>query len=721
MMSARPILNSDGEGPIRGTLLFGRFLDGRELTTLAVDMDQVYAFSDEVLVGGKGAISLQDISGTHMTGSITFLNLSGEACLTLETELTRDVFRQGVSTFRLVNGYFATIVVVLLLTLFLVFRQHLFVPVRDLMTGAIRLADGDIAHRVGHLDDDELGQLGRAFNSMADRIQSSQESLFSQVEARTVELEEANHQLQLEIQERNEVEQSLIRSEKQYRTIFFSTGTAMAILDEENTVLLANTKLAELVQLPLAKLEGNSSWQDYIVAEDLSAWTSHSRVVDFDEYSDDNVLQIRLKGAKGGLHHIHIGITRLPESNHKVASFIDITPLRESQEALIRSNQLAAVGTLASGVAHQFNNINASVLGYAELGLEDPHLSDRIRKYFDRISASAQRAKSITHNLLSFGGEHSTEMRRANINLVIQDTLSLLQEDLVQEGITTKLDLAPLEDCLLDAPRIGQVFLHILRNASQAVLDCQRKEISIESHLEGEMVHFDIRDSGCGINEEDLKMIFTPFFSTKGEHSREDSPQQRLKGVGLGLSVCATIIKQHQGHIEVKSEVGKGTVVSLALPYSVETGVHALPSPVATAAPKTRVPRVIVIEDEPDVRDLISRVLTSRGILCDVTDDGGEALHRIVTEQYGLAIVDIQMPKMDGLLFIEQLQVVEEVERPPCLIVTGKVGDTGIESLRKTPGCIGVLCKPFDIDDLYQTVSASLGLSALEEDRGEPS
>ncbi|MCF6180070.1 MAG: response regulator, partial [Geopsychrobacter sp.] len=393
----------------------------------------------------------------------------------------------------------------------------------------------------------------------------------------------------------------------------------------------------------------------------------------------------------------------------------DITERKHSEEMLILSERMAAVGTMASGIAHEFNNIHTSVLGYAELGVRLEDISERGRTYFDTIRTSSLRARDLTSNLLGCSSHQSSKMAHADLNKTVRESFTLIEREFISDGVVIQSAFGEVPHFLMDRTQIGQVVLNFLINARHSVIGCPEKKISISSGGDQREAWVRVEDNGCGIPQDKLKKIFTPFFSTKGEYALADSPQATVRGSGLGLAVCHTIAKNHGGRIEVESRVGFGSSFALYLPMSGVRDEGSIGAEIAY--PKLFVNpqiggRILVIDDEENVRDLIRQTLTGQGYEVVTTDDGQEGLRIISDEGVDLVLVDRQMPKMNGLDFLCQLQRIEEPQRPLAMVVTGKMTDA-TASAQTDLDVYATLAKPFIIDELHALVHA-----ALQQKRG---
>jgi len=230
--------------------------------------------------------------------------------------------------------------------------------------------------------------------------------------------------------------------------------------------------------------------------------------------------------------------------------------LRKIQAKLMQSEKLASLGRLASGVAHEINSPLNGILAFSHLLMRRLKDNPELQKELEIIVKEATRVSAIVRGLLDFSRESKPQKRPCNINDLILHTLSLVERQAVFQNIRIARNLdSQVPILLLDANQIQQVFMNILLNAADAMSNQGTLTIS-SSHVPGDpFVQLKFADTGCGIPEENLNKIFDPFFTTKADK----------KGTGLGLAVSYGIIERHRGRIEVQSEVGRGTTVTIHL------------------------------------------------------------------------------------------------------------------------------------------------------------
>ncbi len=262
---------------------------------------------------------------------------------------------------------------------------------------------------------------------------------------------------------------------------------------------------------------------------------------------------------------VSVALVPLDDDHYTVAVARDLSARRRRERREIRAERLAAVGTLASGVAHEFNNINFLVRGYCDLGLRKKDLDPTVRDWFLRIQDATGRASRITDDLLALSGAGQPQQRLADLAAIADEALGLVAGELVRAEVEVVRRLGRVPDLELAADLIGQVVINLTFNAMHSMLGRPQRRLTVETGEEGGRVFLRMEDTGCGIPEENLARVFTPFFSTKGEFGGKGE-QAGVKGTGLGLAVCHTIVEQHGGEIEVDSELDAGSRFTVWLP-----------------------------------------------------------------------------------------------------------------------------------------------------------
>ena len=342
----------------------------------------------------------------------------------------------------------------------------------------------------------------------------------------------------------------------------------------------------------------------------------------------------------------------LREAQTRVARKAAETALRQSEEQLRQTQKIEAVGRLAAGVAHDFNNILTAIMGHSELLLRQLDTDDPRRKNAEQIEKVTHLAAGLTRQLLIFSRKQVIEPRVLNLNAVILDIKKMLCR-LIGENIEFCTLLDPAAGHIkADPGQIEQVIMNLVVNARDAMPNGGKLTVTTanttldKNHLKnfpdmgtGNYVMLAIADTGTGMSEEVKAHLFEPFFTTKPSG----------KGTGLGLATCFGIVKQNTGHINVHSELGSGTTFEIYFPQ-VQSAleplrVRNLPTEVAGGNET-----VLLVEDEPVVRELAVDTLREKGYIVVAAVNGEEGL-RLARQHDGkidLVLTDVVMPVMGG-------------------------------------------------------------------------
>ena len=379
--------------------------------------------------------------------------------------------------------------------------------------------------------------------------------------------------------------------------------------------------------------------------------------------------------------------------------------LRVKDLQLQQAQKMEAVGRLAGGVAHDFNNLLTVIRGYTELIVRTVDQNPSVRAHAEEVLKAADRAKSLTSQLLTFSRKQVLNLRIVKLNEVVANVEKLLGR-LIGEDIQLVTKLGPnLASVKADPAQLEQVLMNLAVNARDAMpkggtltietANAELDEMFTRQHLDFHPGHYSVlsvTDTGCGMNKDTISRLFDPFFTTK----------KPGKGTGLGLSIVHGIVKQSQGHILVSSTPGVGTTFTIYLPRVEESAeAPSSPTPMPTAA--TGSETVLVVEDEAQVRALECGLLKASGYTVLAAGDGEEAM-RMLGEYSGtihLLLTDIIMPHMNGRELARQ--VVMSRPSTKVLYVSGYPDDTLIDAglaRSKEP----FLQKPFAWDALLRTV-----------------
>ena len=338
----------------------------------------------------------------------------------------------------------------------------------------------------------------------------------------------------------------------------------------------------------------------------------------------------------------------------------DVTERKRLEDQLRQAQKMEAIGQLAGGVAHDFNNLLTAILGYSQLARTRLQPDDPTRLDIEEIEKAGERAATLTRQLLAFSRKQVLQPKVLDINLILGDTEKMLRR-LIGSDVELVTSLgADLKRTKADPGEIEQVILNLAVNARDAmphggklifetanvVLDdvYTRTRFDVQP---GPYVQLAVSDTGCGMDVRTVARVFEPFFTTK----------EPGKGTGLGLSTVHGIVKQSGGHVEVYTEVGRGTTFKVYLP-AVEDQADTVATIIWPAAFCRGSETVLLVEDEVSVRCVVSQVLRDNGYTVMEAADGPAALDRYGGTEvpFDLLVTDVVMPKMSGADLVAQLR-----------------------------------------------------------------
>lgn len=389
--------------------------------------------------------------------------------------------------------------------------------------------------------------------------------------------------------------------------------------------------------------------------------------------------------------------------------YSDVTGERQIQSSLLQTEKAAALGQLVSGIAHELNNPLTAIMGYAQLllghGLMPAQLVEAGKVYQE-----AERARRIVKNLLYFARESKPERSLVDLNELIERTLALRSYELKVENITVTCEFAAdLPKTMADPYQLQQVVLNLIVNAEQALLEERgqgniRIRTCASTPRAGEWLSMEFIDDGPGIQPDIASRIFDPFFTTKAPGV----------GTGLGLSIVYGIVHQHSGEITVDSQPGAGTRFLVELPVtSLPAQAPANPSSVGSQPSAAPASRILVVEDEPTVAQLIVDVLQEEGHQVEAVLDSQEGLTCLARREYDLVICDLRMPRLDGVAFYDALVKSGSPVQNRIIFITGDMlAPRTLEFLE--PNGLPYLAKPFLVEELKLSVNRMLDSSRKE-------
>ncbi len=403
----------------------------------------------------------------------------------------------------------------------------------------------------------------------------------------------------------------------------------------------------------------------------------------------------------------------LKSANEKLRA--EIAKRKEIETELVQAQKMEAVGRLAGGVAHDFNNILTAIMGYSELILADATSNSTLHGNAEEIFKSAQRAAELTRRLLAFSRRQILELKVVNLGNLVNDLLKMLRHMISENVEPITINTADLWLVNVDPHQIEQVILNLAINAHDAmpkggkltietaniVLQDADRAVTHEGVSPGGYVVLSVSDTGVGMTPEVQERLFEPFFTTK----------EFGKGTGLGLATCYGIIKQSGGHIAVSSTPGQGSTFRVYLPRVTAVDAQLARQRQAQIQPGGA-ETILLVEDESSLRHLATKILCNLGYNVLAAENGVEALQVIEQrreQKVNLLLTDVVMPKLGGRELADQLHA----KRPDVkvLFTSGWTGDAIVHHGILDEG-VAFLAKPYTPDVLARKVREVLDATA---------
>jgi PAS domain S-box-containing protein len=780
LVVSRPIVTSHQTGPIRGSVIFGRFLDTktfRRIADMAHVVLTVYPIDDPQLpadfrqarteLHGKGVVRVQIPENDFISGYAIWNDVFGKPSLLLRVDMPREIFMQGHKTIQYLVTWLLMIGLCFGLAMVVLMERLVLARLSRLIADVNRIrASGDVGARVTVGGSDELAGLADALNKMLGALQQSQgelqesqrqlSSLMSNLPGMVYRChhdEECNiefasegsgeltgyqpeefqgnkkisHTQLIHPEDRERVRREVSEAvsinrpfQVQYRMITARGETkrvweeGRGVISPNGTVEFREGFISDVTQQKLAadrlRLQGAAleSAANAIVLADCDGvveWVNpaYSKLTGYsfseaygeewsllksknlDQSTSEEIWKTILAGEvwqgelvnrrkDGTLYTERMTITPVEDDRGEIAHFIaikeDITEQKNLQEQILQAQKVEAVGRLAGGVAHDFNNILTAIGGYAELMMRRLSSTDPLYRHADQVCKATERASGLTRQLLAFSRKQTLLPRVLDLSNAVAEIEKMLRRLIGEDIELHTIRGAAIGHVKADPAQIEQVILNLALNARDAMPKGGKLIIEVANAtlgedytrlhvgvLPGEYVLLTVADTGIGMKEEVKEHIFEPFFTTK--------PQG--EGTGLGLATCYGIVKQSGGHIDVRSEFGRGTTFEIYLPR-VEASTDIQPEQPKLQQLPSGQETILVAEDEPGVRKLSVDVLRSLGyhvIEAGNGEEGIRAAKEDPEEKIDLLFTDVVMPQMDG----KQLADWFEATRPATKVL----------------------------------------------------
>jgi PAS domain S-box-containing protein len=583
------------------------------------------------------------------------------------------------------------------------FTRGLTMPIKKLVEGTKEIGKGNLDYKIHIKSLGELRELADSFNDMAEDLKRTTTS---------------RDELAIEINERKQAEENLRNEREQLATILDGNPIPIFMIDQNHKVIFWNRALENVSMVPREKA------LDKTVSESLRpVYPNRIPPILADlmlEMTDEELMnhygyKVRMTGIGGSFESttsiwpegkkriLDIITTRIRDHQGNILGAIqcaqDVTDKKLLEDQLLQSHKMESIGTLAGGIAHDFNNILGIILGNIELGMDDIAEWHPARLNLEEIRTASLRAKDVVRQLLSFARKTRLEKKPTNIIPIVEESLRLLRSS-IPTSIEIRQNIAENVDPILaDPTQINQILINLCTNANHAMPDGGTLEINLQHAIfdkntapaysglnPGRYVNLTVSDTGQGISQEDIDRIFDPYFTTK----------EVGKGTGMGLAVIHGIVKDHNGAITVKSELGKGTTFSIFFPVVEKEAEVEIESDEELP---TGDERILFVDDEEVIVKLGRQRLERLGYKIEAAISPIEALKlfRSQPEKFDLVITDMMMPKMTGDKLVKEiLNIRSDI---PIILCTGFSEKIDEKKARKI-GTADYIEKPYDKTDL---------------------
>ncbi len=619
-------------------------------------------------------------------------------------------------------------IVILVVILGFFFSKIISKPLEKLIRGTEIIGKGDLEHRVDVRTKDEIGKLALAFNDMTKRRQEAEDvlrkyrnSLEELVEERTVELKKVNEKLQHEIVEHKRVEEALQNSEKQAamaieaaRGFTFSYDIATGKINWGGAIEEITGYTPE--EFSLVDIDG---WAERIHPDDKDRIVS---ILQEAFQRDRTATEYRFKTKNGDYVVLSsISLTEKDETARAirlVGIVQDITERKRLEAQLRHAQRMESIGTLAGGIAHNFNNLLMGMQGNVSLMLFETDSDHPNYERLKNIEKMVQGGSKLTSQLLGYARGGRYAVRPISFNQLVRETSDTF--DITRKNITVHQDLnKALFEIIADQGQIEQVLLNLYVNAADAMpkggdlflktINVTHEDMKDKPYVPkpGNYALLTVRDTGVGMDNKTKERIFDPFFTTKG----------LAKGTGLGLASVYGIIEAHGGYIDVESKRGhdrpprlsptewdaggQGTTFYIYLPASEEKEViekEKFPEEVSRGKET-----VLLVDDEEMILDVGRQMLNRLGYNVLIAEGGKEALdiYEKNQEKIDIVLLDMIMPGVGGGKAYDRMKEINPNIK--VLLSSGySINGQATEILKR--GCNGFLQKPFTMDELFHSI-----------------
>jgi PAS domain S-box-containing protein len=518
-------------------------------------------------------------------------------------------------------------------------------------------------------------------------------------------------QLQKQIKELKLAKERAEENETKFSLIFNSTSDGIVLVNPDTGAIALSNATAQKMFGYLPE-EMNQLNLDTLVSPEEESPVMARLILENDaDKSPPKGIAMKAKDKKAMVCDINASLVEIEGKTYSLALIRDITDLatmeKEKEEIkaqLAQSRKMEAMGTLAGGIAHDFNNILSGIFGYSQLAKSHISNPEKARQDIDQILKGAKKAADLIQQILTFSRKTSHHKQVLPIFIVVKEALKLLRSSL-PATIVIQDDIRSKALVMADPTNIHQVVINLCTNAHHAMGDTggtltvklveksiPGQETAFAPLAPGNYLELMVSDTGHGMDQQTRDRIFEPYFTT----------QRTGRGTGLGLALVHSIVEDHQGHIIVKSQPGKGTSFHVFIPVTEKAGAAPGKDREEESDPKGT-ERLLIVDDEPSLTNIAQIFFREQGYHVATTTNGVQALERFKSDPHGfdLVVTDMTMPEMTGdLLATELLKL-----RPglPIILCTGYSDKMSKERTRSL-GIRKYVEKPLKMSELGKTV-----------------
>jgi PAS domain S-box-containing protein len=506
----------------------------------------------------------------------------------------------------------------------------------------------------------------------------------------------------VDITERREIENKLRQEQEFVRRLVASFPDLVIVLDVEGRFTYVSGSMKEILGVAPGEFVGQSfGWRTdqegqaklgELVRKITSGRQVHAQI------------ELRTKHADGSWRVLRCSVGPLVDEAGKITGIVatarDITESKVAEEQVAQKEKFAAMGQMLAGAAHELNNPLTAILGVSDL-LRERVTDDAMRRHVELVLQQTRRAAGIVQNLLAFSRPPSQGRLKIRLEDVIRQALQVEQPALDRKNISVKFEAEPnLPSVEGDSRLLTQVFLNLIGNAEQAISSASSHgTIAISLSRTGDAIRTTFADDGPGIAPENLGKLFDPFFTTKRPGG----------GTGLGLTICLAVTKDHGGTIEVHSTPGAGASFHVLLPAA----AVALPLSARLAIPEARSAgplhghRVLVVDDEESIREIVQEGLVARGMHVDCSESSEAALAYLGSNACDVVVCDSNLPGLTGEQLLERLRAGRSGSQPGFVLMTGDLVDSDAIKQFEKKGA-RIMQKPFHVAALASLLTEIL-------------